>query len=100
MLALALDADLLLMSTAVPAVQSGFGTPEARELGEVSVAELRELYAGGEFPAGSMGPKVDAALQFLDGGGRQVIITDPPHLLDAVAGRAGTRILATSGGAL
>ena len=100
MLALALDADLLLMSTAVAAVQTGFGTPEARELGAVSVAELRALYAAGEFPAGSMGPKVDAALQFLDGGGRQVIITDPPHLLEAVAGRAGTRVFAADGGPL
>lgn len=92
MLALALRADLLLISTGVPAIQVDFGTPTARALGEVSTAELRALYDSGEFPAGSMGPKVDAALQFLDGGGPLVIITDPDHLKEAVAGRAGTRI--------
>ena len=92
MLALALNADLLLISTGVPAIQVDFGTAEARALADVTASELRALYDSGEFPAGSMGPKVDAALQFLDGGGPLVIITDPDHLMAAVAGQAGTRI--------
>ena len=79
-------------STAVAEVQVDFGTPHARKLGAVSPDELRELLAQGQFPPGSMGPKIQAALAFLDKGGSQVVITDPGHLMDAVQGRAGTRI--------
>jgi carbamate kinase len=51
------------------------------------------MLAAGEFPAGSMGPKIEAALSFLRGGGREVIITSPELLLEALEGRGGTRIV-------
>jgi len=99
MLALQLGADALVISTAVSHVEEGFGTPDARPLGEVDAERMRALLAAGEFPAGSMGPKIDAALAYIDGGGGQVVITDPANLVEAVAGRAGTRILAIRDGA-
>ena len=51
------------------------------------------MLAAGEFPAGSMGPKIEAALTFLEGGGREVIITTPELILEAVDGTRGTRIV-------
>ncbi|HEX9064397.1 MAG TPA: carbamate kinase [Streptosporangiaceae bacterium] len=89
LLARQLGADLLLIATDVDGVMTGWGGPAQRELREVSVAELRELAARGEFGSGSMGPKVEAACRFAAGGGRAVIA----HLnaiTDALAGRAGT----------
>ena len=57
-------------------------------------AEARGYLEAGEFPAGSMGPKVESALQFLADGGRRAVITSLPRLRDALAGRAGTSITA------
>jgi carbamate kinase len=86
-----LGADLLLIATDVPAVMTGWGTPSARELRDVSVAELRSLAAQGEFGTGSMGPKVEAACRFAESGGRAVIAQ--LNAIDkALAGRAGTVI--------
>ena len=58
----------------------------------MSAAAARELLEAGEFPPGSMGPKIEAALMFLAAAGREVVITDPDHLLDAIGGEAGTSI--------
>ena len=88
-----LGADVLAISTGVSHVQVAFGTENARKLEKISASELREYYEAGEFPAGSMGPKVEAALQFLDAGGKKVIITDPETLKEALEDRSGTRIL-------
>jgi carbamate kinase len=68
-----------------------FGTPSARPLGRVTVAELREHAAAGQFARGSMGPKVDAVLRFVEGGGsapesRRAVITSLEHIADAVQG--------------
>ena len=93
LLASTLGAEILAISTAVSHVQVGFGTENARKLEKISVSELRTYFEAGEFPAGSMGPKVEAALQFLDAGGKKVIITDPETLKDALEDRSGTRIL-------
>ncbi|MEK7703935.1 MAG: carbamate kinase [Myxococcota bacterium] len=92
LLARELRADLLVIATAVESVQVGFGTPAARSLRAVEREEMRRYAAAGEFPAGSMGPKIQAALQFLDHGGKRVVITDPEHLGSAAAGEAGTHI--------
>lgn len=92
LLARELRADLFLISTGVAEVQLRFGTPDAVSLSRVGRAEMRQYYAAGEFPAGSMGPKIEAALDFLDHGGTTVIITDPPHMVSAVKGQAGTTI--------
>lgn len=92
LLARELGADLLLIATAVEAVQVGFGTPGARALREVGRDEVQKYAQAGEFPAGSMGPKIQAALDFLDQGGKRVIITDPQHMGAAARGQAGTSI--------
>lgn len=84
-----LGADILLIATDVPAVMTGWGTSLAQELGAVSVGELRSLAAQGEFGSGSMGPKVEAACRFAEGGGR-AIIAQLNAIDKALAGRAGT----------
>lgn len=83
----------LLITTGVERVAIHFGKPDQRWLDRMTVGEARCYLEAGEFPAGSMGPKIEAALTFLETGGKEVIISSPSHLADAVAGRAGTRIL-------
>ncbi|WP_344691412.1 carbamate kinase [Blastococcus jejuensis] len=85
-LAREVNADTLVIATDVPNVMIDFGTPAARPLGRVTVAELREHAAAGQFARGSMGPKVDAALRFVEGGGSRAVITSLEHIADAVAG--------------
>ncbi len=92
LLANLLGAERMIITTAVDRVYLNYGKPDARPLAQVSTAELREYQKQGHFPEGSMGPKIEAALRFLTGGGREVLITDPDHLLAALAGSAGTRI--------
>jgi carbamate kinase len=84
--------DTFVLVTGVDQVYVGFGTPEQRPLADVRPAEARGHLEAGEFPAGSMGPKVESALQFLACGGRRAVITSLPLLRDALAGRAGTSI--------
>ena len=86
-----LGADTLLIATDVKAVTTGWGTAQERPLGAVSAAELRELAGRGEFGSGSMGPKVEAACKFAEGGGR-AIITHLTAMGEALAGRAGTMV--------
>src|SRR3712207_6061771 len=89
------DADTLVIATDVPNAMVGFGTPAQRPLGRVPAAELRELAAAGEFASGSMGPKVAAALRFLEGGGSRAVVTSLEHIADAVSDDAvGTVITA------
>lgn len=92
LLARNLKAERFIISTGVPAVQVHFGKSNAETLSKVDAATLRGHLAAGEFPAGSMGPKIEAALDYLDAIDGEVIITDPEHLREAIAGRAGTRI--------
>jgi carbamate kinase len=82
----------LLLLTGVDRVALDWGTPEERAIEAMSVTECREHLAAGQFPAGSMGPKVDAAVRFVEGGGREAIITSLERAADGLAGRAGTRI--------
>ena len=89
LLATAVGADALLVLTEVPRVQAGFGTPDAEELAEVPLARARELLAAGEFPEGSMGPKVEACVAFVEAGGRAAIGA-LDQAADVLAGRAGT----------
>jgi carbamate kinase len=92
-LALLVAADQLVILTEVPRVQLGFGTPEARELAQLSVTEARRLLAGDEFPAGSMGPKVSAAVDFVVGGGGRAVIGALAQAHDVVFADAGTVIV-------
>jgi carbamate kinase len=80
-----LDADTLVIATDVPNVMVDFGTPSARPLGRVTVAEMRGHAAAGQFARGSMGPKVEAALRFVEGGGSRAVITSLEHIADAVS---------------
>ncbi|MDQ3877285.1 MAG: carbamate kinase [Actinomycetota bacterium] len=95
LLAIDLRADALLILTDIDSVRLRFGTPDERPLAEVSVENAREFLAAGEFAAGSMGPKVEAACRFAeatDGPGTIAAIDDA---LDALQGRKGTRITRT-----
>ncbi len=92
LLARELGAAALILLTEVPAVAVHYGTPRQRDLGAVSLAELEALAAAGHFPPGSMGPKVEAAVEFVRGGGGRAVITTPALLGEALAGRAGTRV--------
>jgi carbamate kinase len=91
-LARQLAADHVMFLTGVERVAVGWGTPAQRWLDRLSVREARELLAAGEFPPGSMGPKVQAALDFVESGGGTATITSLDRVADAVAGTAGTHI--------
>lgn len=91
----ALGVSVLLLSTGVKKVAIRFGKPDQQDLDRITVDEARHHLAAGEFPPGSMGPKIEAAIAFLERDGREVVITSPDHLADAVAGRTGTHITAS-----
>ena len=93
MLARELDADLLLISTGVEKVAIGFGRPDQRWLERISRAEAEAYLAAGEFAEGSMAPKIRAIIAYLDRPGRPGLITDPPNIGRALAGRTGTTIV-------
>jgi carbamate kinase len=94
LLATLVGADQFVILTAVPRVQVGFGTPAARELARLPVGEAKQLLAAGEFPEGSMGPKVSACVEFVERGGRRAVIGDLAAAHDVVFGEAGTVIAA------
>ena len=93
LLAKNLKADLFIISTGVDKVAVDFKKPTQRFLDTLTVAEARKYLAEGQFPAGSMGPKIEAAIDFLVHGGKKVIITQPHLLEDAIAGRNGTHLV-------
>jgi carbamate kinase len=92
-LATDVEAELLIILTAVDRVFVNFGTPEQHALGAVTMSECERLIAEGHFPAGSMGPKVEAIHGFLKRGGRRGLITSAHKLLAALDGAAGTHFV-------
>lgn len=94
LLARELDADLLMISTAVERVALHFNRPNQRWLDRLTLDEARRFDAEGHFLAGSMGPKMRAIVDFVEHTGNPGVITDPPHLLAALEGERGTRIVA------
>jgi len=88
-----LGADVLVIITQVARVCARFGQPDQEELAVLPVSRARQMLADGEFPVGSMGPKIESAVSFLAAGGQEVIITSPDNLLAAVQGQAGTRVV-------
>lgn len=92
LLAKELGADALLILTDVPQAYIGYGTPEQTALGRVTARQMRDYAAEGHFKAGSMGPKVEACLRFVDAGGES-IIASLTEVAEALAGKAGTHIL-------
>lgn len=93
LLAKELGADMLIISTAVEKVALNFGKPSQQDLDHMSVAQAEHYMAEGHFAPGSMLPKIQAVVEFLEAGGKAAIITDPPNLARAVAGQTGTRIV-------
>ncbi|HEY2704295.1 MAG TPA: carbamate kinase [Candidatus Dormibacteraeota bacterium] len=96
-LAVELGAGVLALVTGVDCVSLDHGTPRERAITEMSLAESEALDSAGHFPPGSMGPKVAAARRFVRDGGELAVITSAEHVLEAVEGRHGTRIVAGTG---
>jgi carbamate kinase len=88
-----IDADILLILTDVESVMLRFGEPDQVALREVSAVELRNYQEEGHFPDGSMGPKVEAALRFVERGGETAIITSLSCAHEALKGKVGTRVM-------
>ena len=83
----------LYILTAVESVCLDFGTDRERPLADITASQAREYLAAGQFPAGSMGPKMEAACRFIEQGGQRALITDIFTLSEALAGKTGTWIL-------
>jgi carbamate kinase len=94
LLAAGLGVDLFVITTGVAQVAVNFGKPGQRFLDRMTMEEAEVFLADGQFPAGSMGPKITAALEFLRSGGREVLITSPDSLAAALRGETGTRLVA------
>jgi carbamate kinase len=92
-LAREIGASLLVILTDVERVALHYGKPEQQSLDTVTVSIARDYLAQGHFPAGSMGPKIEAAINFIEGGGRQVLISSIDKAAGAIAGKTGTRIV-------
>jgi len=90
LLAREVDADLFVMATDVDGVYTGWGTPEQRKLERVTPSELREL----PFAAGSMGPKVEAAVRFVEATGNRAAIGGLNEIEAIVDGHEGTQVVA------
>lgn len=93
LLAAEINADYLFILTGVEQVAIHFGTPNQQNLFEMTVDEALRYMEEGHFPKGSMGPKIEAAIMFLNKGGKNVIITSIDKLQDALQGKTGTRVI-------
>ena len=94
LLARSIGADLFVLATGVERVAIGFNTPRQRWLDRMTVGEARRHYAEDQFDRGSMGPKIQALIEFLEAGGKQGLITNPANLGRALAGESGTVFVA------
>lgn len=88
-----LGVEEIMILTAVSRVAINFGKPDQRELEVVSLSEARKYMDAGHFPEGSMGPKIEAAIRFIEGGGKRVIIGHLNEALPALHGETGTHII-------
>jgi len=94
LLASQIDADLLLISTAVEQVALNFGKENEEWVGQFTLAEVKQYLAeGGHFAEGSMAPKMRAVVQYMEAGGKEALITNPQNLERAMSGETGTRIV-------
>ncbi|MDP8231834.1 MAG: carbamate kinase [Candidatus Zophobacter franzmannii] len=92
LLANQIEADTLIILTGVEKVAINWGKPEMKELSTLNAAEAKQYHAEGHFPKGSVGPKILAAISYLENGGKRVIITSHEYLTDALEGKTGTII--------
>ena len=93
LLARSLEADILVLPTGVEKVALEFNKPTQRWLDKMTLAEAKKHQADDQFDKGSMGPKIAALIDFVGGGGRMGLITDPPNLSRALRGETGTRLV-------
>jgi carbamate kinase len=91
-LGLALGVSVLVISTGVRGVYLNFGKKSQRLLEHATIEELMKFRAEGHFATGSMLPKIDAIIEFIESGGQRAVVTKPEHILDAVLGKAGTQV--------
>jgi len=94
LLAASLGVETFVISTGVEKVAIRYRQPDQRFLDRMTLSEAHWYLEAGEFPEGSMGPKIRAAMQMITRGGKEVIITSPTHLEEALAGRTGTHLVA------
>jgi len=87
-----IDAQKLIIVTGVEKVSLNYGTPNQKNLDKITISESKKYLDSGEFPKGSMGPKIQAAINFIESGGEEVIITSIEKAEQALHGDAGTRI--------
>jgi carbamate kinase len=92
LLARKIEADLLVILTGVDRVAINFGKPNQADLDSMNLAEAKKHLADEQFPKGSMGPKIAAAIDFIERGGKEVLITSIEKIVDAFEGKTGTRI--------
>ncbi len=93
LLASDVGAELFLISTAVEKVALDFNTPNQRWLDRMTVREAKRYLAEGQFAPGSMKPKIEAIIRYLENGGRQALITNPENIVRALHGETGTLVL-------
>jgi len=86
--------DLFIILTGIERVFLDFGTPQERPIESLTVEQARKYLAQGQFPRGSMGPKIEAAIEYIQAGGKEVLITSASHLKAALLNRSGTRLAA------
>lgn len=96
LLAKELHLERFVISTDTDRVYLDYRKPQQRALCSMSLTQARDYLKEGHFPSGSMGPKIESAVDFLSNGGKEVIITDPSHLAEAISGDAGTHIFPDS----
>jgi len=87
-----LGADTFIISTSIDAVYLNFGKENQRPIRRATLPEIKQYLQEGHFKPGSMGPKMEAIIQFLEGGGQKAVITSPENLLKATRGETGTTI--------
>ncbi len=92
LLAAEIKAGILMFLTTVDRVALHYGTPQQIDLDRLSVDEARQYLRAGQFPPGSMGPKIEAAIEFIENGGERAIVCRPESVVEALAGNAGTVI--------
>jgi carbamate kinase len=85
--------DLFIILTNVPNISLNFGTPEEKPVSRMTIGEAKKHLEDGQFPPGSMGPKVQAAIEYIETGGSEVLITSASHLKAALLNRSGTKIV-------
>ena len=93
LLALEIEADSFVILTGVEQVKINFKKPDEKNISILTLADAKRYLAEGQFPPGSMGPKIQAAVYYLESGGKEVIITSTEKINDAIAGKTGTRVV-------